>query len=306
VLVSRELRTDEPLVSIGIVTKNQEKYIEECLESIRNQTYKNIEVYVSDDASDDATFSKIVKYCKKHPDFNCTYFVSSQTVGIAKNCNKLLDRATGKYVQIFSGDDIMMPDKIATQVRQLQNNPDAIFSFTNMEWFWSENNKKIFNHFSVLRKPQYDIRSIISDFIIPTPTLLIRRELLGKIRYNETIEFISDFYFVVEMMTKGKALYDPYISVRYRKHKSSSTYKSYFYKDRKKIIGLLRERFPLEFEPAIKNYSYIVIYAKIMSLIQERKKFEAIKLLPQIFPAAFSSLKWVARTFTICVQLMRF
>lgn len=305
-MVSRKLSTGEPLVSIGVVTKNQEKYIEQCLESIRNQTYKNIEVYVSDDASTDGTFSKIISYCKKHPNFNCKYVLSEQTLGIAKNCNGLLDMARGQYVQIFSGDDIMRPDKIAIQVTHLEENPQAIFSFTNMEWFWSENNKKIFNHFSVWRKPHEDIHSVISDFIIPTPTLLIRRELLKNIRYNENIEFISDFYFVVEMMTKGNALYNPYISVKYRKHKMSSTFKSYFYDDRKKIIEYLRERFPSEFEPAIKKYSYIVIYSKIMTMIQDQKKIEAIKLLPQILPAAFSSLKWMARTFTIFVQLTRF
>ena len=305
-LVSKKLKTDEPLVSIGVVTKNQEKYIVECLESIRNQTYKNIEVYVSDDASTDSTFSEIVSYCKKHPDFNCKYFVSDKTLGIAKNCNSLLDRANGQFVQIFSGDDIMMRDKIAIQVNHLQANPKAIFSFTNMEWFWSENNKKIVNHFSVLRKPREDIQSVISDFIIPTPTLLIRRDYLDKIRYNENIEYISDFYFTVEMLTKGSAVYNSYVSVRYRKHRTSSTFKSYFYEDRKKIISYFREGFPSEFEPAIKKYSYIVIYSRIMSLIQEKKKIEAIKLLPHILPAAFSSLKWMARTFTIFVQLTRF
>ncbi len=299
------MTSSKPLVFIGVVTCNQENYIEACFNSIRLQTYSNLKVHISDDASTDSTVQKIHDYLKTYPEFNCSYNSNQVRVGISKNCNSLLDLSDGDYVQIFSGDDLMMPNKIALQVQSLENNPNAIFCFTNMEWFWSKTNRKIFNHFSWYRKPKHTLHDVISDFTIPTPTLLIRSTLLKNIRYNEDIEFVSDFYFVLQMMLKGNILYEPYISVRYRKHKKSSTLKFYFYEDRKKVVHLLNQHFPFEYQKSIKNYNYIVQYAKIMDLITNNKKAEALKLLPTIFPAIFTSTKWLARTAVIFVQLIK-
>ncbi len=299
------MTNNQSLVFIGVVTCNQENYIEACLESIRLQTYKNIQVHISDDASTDKTAETVERYLKKHPRFQCSFSSYSKRQGISKNCNSLLNRSNGEYVQIFSGDDLMLPEKIERQVEQLENNPNAILNFTNMEWFWSETNKKFFNHFTIFRRPKYKLDDIMSDFTIPTPTLLIRSSLLGNVRYNEDIEFISDFYFVLEMMRKGDITYNPYISVRYRKHRLSSTSKFYFYDDRKKVIELLKQNFPPQYEKSIRDYSYILQYAKIMDLIAADKKSKALKLLPSIFPAIFKSTKWMARAAVILFKLIK-
>jgi len=295
----------QPLVSIGVVTYNHEAFIAECLDSIRAQDYPNLKVYVSDDASKDGTVAAVEAYMEAHPGFITHFYKQPQNLGISQHCNFLLDRLEGDYVQTFSGDDLMMPHKISAQVRELEKNPEAVFCFANMEWFWSDSGKKICNHFGWLQSPSTDLKKIIADCTLPTPSLLLRRSLLGETRYREDLKYVNDFYFIVELMQKALVVYLPEVIVRYRKHKDSVTLNNYFHDDRVKIMELFRANLPGEYQAAIRGYQYITDYALIMSLIQAGRKREALKLYPKLFAVAWRSRKWMIRTGAVAMKLVR-
>ena len=305
-MVFEQIDTSCPKVSIGVISYNDEAFIEECLDSIRLQNYPNLEVFVSEDASSDNSFKKIQEYDQKHPGFITGLYSQPENLGISRHCNFLIDKMSGDYIEIFSGDDIMLPGKLKKQVEVMEQNSKAALCFTNMEWFRSESGRKICNHFGFLQKPSTRLADAIADFHIPTPTLLVRRSLLDDIRYSTDLTYINDFYYVVELMQQGSALYLPDITVRYRKHKNSATLKNYFYKDRLKIVEMFRKNLPLSYAAAIEKYEYTVYYAKIMELIQEKKRMGALKLFPHLIPAAFSSPKWCIRSGAIFANLMRF
>lgn len=305
-MVSEQIKTAYPKVSIGVISYNHEKFIESCLESIRLQNYPNIDVFVSDDASTDNTYEIIQAYNQKHPGFITSFCKQSENLGISKNCNTLLDKMTGDYIQIFGGDDIMLPDKIGRQVKVLEQNPEAALCFTNMEWFWSESGRKICNHFGFLQKPKTDLKSLVSDCTIPTPSLLVRRTEHDGVRYREDLKYANDFYAVIELMQKGSAIYLPIIGVRYRKHKNSATLQNYFYEDRQKIVSLFKQNLPAIYKNSIKKYEYTLHYAKIMELIKNKKRIAALKSFPRLLPAAFSSPKWCVRSSAIFVNLISF
>lgn len=291
------MKQDFPKVSIGVVTYNHENYIVECLDSIRLQTYPNIEVFIADDASTDKNFEIILDYNKNHPGFITSFYSHPNNVGISKNCNSLLDKMDGKYVHIFAGDDIMMPQKIERQVTAMEENPDAVICFTNTEWFWSENGKKICNHFGFLQKPSTDIKDILADCTIPTPTILYRKKLINNLRFNPELKTANDYYFAIEALQMGKAIYLSEVCVRYRKHKNSTTANNFFPEDRRRIVSLLLNRLPEQYHPYIKKYEKTIIYAEVMSYASKNKRLKALKLWLKLLPATFYSRKWTIRIF---------
>ena len=91
-------KKEQPLISICIPTYNGESFLEEALDSIVNQTYRNIEVVFSDDASADNTLGIIDKF--KSQSNLPIYVFNHLPKGIASNWNHTLEKANGKYIKI--------------------------------------------------------------------------------------------------------------------------------------------------------------------------------------------------------------
>ena len=100
-------------VSICIPTYNSEKFLKEMLDSIVSQTYKNIEVIISDNASVDKTPQIVREYCDKH---NWKYFQNEVNIGAGANFNKLIELATGDYIAIYHADDVYEPTIVEESV----------------------------------------------------------------------------------------------------------------------------------------------------------------------------------------------
>ena len=94
-----------PLISIAIATYNGEKYLEEQLDSIYAQTYKNIEVIVTDDCSSDKTVEILKKYYKSH---GLKYVINETNLGFVKNFEKAISLCRGDYIALSDQDDIWL------------------------------------------------------------------------------------------------------------------------------------------------------------------------------------------------------
>jgi glycosyltransferase involved in cell wall biosynthesis len=92
-----------PLVSIGLPLRNEEKVIEQALDSLLRQTYENIEVVVSDNASDDATEEIARAYARRDP--RVRYHRQSVNIGLQANFAFVIRAATGPYFRWVGGDD---------------------------------------------------------------------------------------------------------------------------------------------------------------------------------------------------------
>lgn len=103
-----------PLVSIIITTYNGEKYLFEQLTSIINQTYKNIEIIICDDASTDNTLDIINSFVENHN--KVSFYVNEKNIGVNKNFENGFLKANGDFIAIADQDDIWLPEKIETQM----------------------------------------------------------------------------------------------------------------------------------------------------------------------------------------------
>jgi len=114
----------EPLVSICIPTYNNEKYIAKTIESVLIQNYTNLEIIICDDNSSDRTIN-IVNSIR---DDRLKVLRNERNLGMVKNCNICIRAATGKYVKILCGDDLLCPGSIkkAVTAMELNENVDVV------------------------------------------------------------------------------------------------------------------------------------------------------------------------------------
>jgi len=139
----------EPLVSIIVITYNSAKYVSETLESAKSQTYKNIEIIVSDDFSTDNT----VEVCKIWLQENKAWFRKTELItvekntGIPGNCNRGVKSAEGTWIKIIAGDDMLLENCIQSNIDFINNNSNALIVHSDSNIYAND-----FNNGSFLRK----------------------------------------------------------------------------------------------------------------------------------------------------------
>lgn len=131
------------LVTIVIATYNYGKYLIDALNGIKNQTYPHIEVIVMDDASEDNTEELVTQWKEK----NISRFTRFIYIKLPRNCgagwayNIGFHISTGEYIVIHDADDISHPDKIAKQVKLLEDHPDTAMVGTGYWYFFDDISK---------------------------------------------------------------------------------------------------------------------------------------------------------------------
>ena len=128
---SNNKKNDATLISIITVIKNKSKYIQETIDSIKNQKYKNIEYIVIDGVSTDGSLEII----KKNLEF-IDYFVCEPDLGNYDAINKALTLCTGKFIGIVNADDILLPDATSTLIDYYKKYPEVDFFFGSVKKHW--------------------------------------------------------------------------------------------------------------------------------------------------------------------------
>ena len=115
------MNSGNPLVSVCMPCYNAEKYVGEAIESVLNQTYKNIELIVVNDGSTDRSGEVLEKYKMKGVK------VVTEKCGSASGArNRAFQGAKGDFVKFFDADDIISPEMVQKQVERLAGREDAV------------------------------------------------------------------------------------------------------------------------------------------------------------------------------------
>jgi len=106
------------LISVNIPTYNVDKYVDESIASVLNQSETDFEIIVVDDASLDETYSKLLSWAN-HSD-KIKVFKNDSNMRICKSLNKAFRMSTADYIARVDGDDIALPNRFSTQLNYLQ------------------------------------------------------------------------------------------------------------------------------------------------------------------------------------------
>jgi glycosyltransferase involved in cell wall biosynthesis len=125
---------NKQLVSIVIPTYNQqEQFLRQCIESAVNQTYKNIEVLISDNHSNNGSSEIIAEYANK--DNRIRVIKPKQFLSLADNFSFAYENVSGEYICPLSSDDILYPEIVQTLLAPYEEHPDLSFSYSLPNYF---------------------------------------------------------------------------------------------------------------------------------------------------------------------------
>jgi glycosyltransferase involved in cell wall biosynthesis len=198
-----------PLISVLVFTYNSAPFIRETLESIKTQTYSNLEVIVSDDHSTDGTVELVQEWMEK----NCRQFTRCELITVEQNTrtcanlNRGLRAATGEWIKFIAGDDFLFPNCISEFVNEVQARPEIDFLFCNMAVNGKETiSTELLHFFSLNNQEQYKI--LLKNSILPAPANFIRRKALFEINYfDERYGLFDDFPFFLKALQAGFRFY---------------------------------------------------------------------------------------------------
>ena len=128
---NRNEKRGRPIISIITVVKNKSKFIQETINSIRSQSYQNIEYIIIDGVSTDGSLEII----KKNLDF-VDYFVCEPDLGNYDAINKGLSLCTGDLIGIVNSDDVLLPNALDILVNYYNKNPNVQLFFGSVKKHW--------------------------------------------------------------------------------------------------------------------------------------------------------------------------
>jgi len=236
---------DIPLVSVIVPSYNHEAYIEECILSIVNQTYKNFELIVIDDGSTDRSHEILERLQTKYG----FTLVFQENQGVSKTMNRAIRQfAHGKYITGSASDDYMMPDKIERQVRFLEENPDYDMLFGKV--YMVDEKSQIIPDLVIFEPFDEPVKTIPFELLIennriPAPSILFSREVWEKSGGYDENSTIEDFDLWLKIAYHGKIAYVNDYYGYYRWHwKNASTHVLKVYTATWELVRSWKDRMP--------------------------------------------------------------
>lgn len=209
-------------IDVLMATYNGEKYLKEQIESILNQTYKNIQLIISDDCSTDGT-REILKQYEQNDKIKIFY--QEKNLGYIKNFEFLLKNVENELYMLSDQDDVWKEEKIEKSVEKLKTeNLDLVFGDLEVV---DENLNTIYESFNEYMKLDRKIKKYIGDYrlqylynCITGCTILSKKKYLDKIMPipSNSKHMLHDYWIGLMISLDGKIGYMDEKYIKYRQH----------------------------------------------------------------------------------------
>lgn len=208
----------EGKVSIIVPVYNVESYLNECIDSIINQTYGNLEIILIDDGSTD--LSGDICDCYKEKDSRILV-IHQKNQGAANAKNNGLDLATGDYISFVDSDDYISKDFIETMMKSLQQNISDIAECSFYLKYKDYDKVEYFKNDNCI----YDTESYLEQYTLEWKSSLFwnkifKSELLDNLRFKKERRCIDDEFFTYKAILKAhkiSRINEPFYYYRQRK-----------------------------------------------------------------------------------------
>lgn len=190
----------DPLVSVFIPAYNSERYVQEALDSVLSQTYRNLEVIVSDGGSADSTVP-ILRACKKKDPRVRVFLHARQT--ITQGRNEFFHQARGDFFTFLDSDDVYEPTKVEEEVRSLMGHPEDAAVYCNIKYFFDEDTSVFFRHRFVFYSGDV-FEKLLEKMFITNTAVMMRRSVVQKLGdYDESLGIVEDWDYFLRMSFQG-------------------------------------------------------------------------------------------------------
>ena len=264
------------IISVIIPVYNVEKYLKQCLDSIINQTLKNIEVICINDCSTDNSLNILKEFASK--DSRIKIIDLKQNEGVSNARNSGLNIAQGKYIYLIDSDDWIDNNYLEVMVQKIEESNSNILINANFVNEYPDKQKKLYSKFDFLKSDFETINSrIIQRYFPPVIwTRLYRRTYIEKykFRFPQVKCGAEDIYFAYacDLMQEQVCIFKgPYH--HYFQHISSAMHKKergyYYFESFKLLYDFLTKKNV--------NLNGIKLFFVESLIIDTKKKFNFIK-----------------------------
>lgn len=255
------------LISVVVTCYNHENYIEQCLRSIFNQTYRNIELIVLDDGSTDSS-SEIIQEVLKESPF-VTTFESHENIGVVRTRNKGINLLNGDYF-IFVDSDDFLDDRYVEELYDCAINHQADIVYCDL--FNFEKNEVY------LKAQEFELHSLlVSNYI--SNCSLVKKAILKDTYYDEKLsgKKLEDYDFFLNLIINNgaKAVYQPNTKLNYRVFEKDSISKRdsvrYHYEIYLEVLEKYLDKLPHEIYRAVCG-NLMILEERLDELLKHHNK----------------------------------
>ena len=188
-----EIIKENPFVDVILPNFNKAKFIEEAINCVINQSYKNWKLYIIDNNSSDNSMNIINKFA------NLQYI---NIIKLDKNCGPAFSRNYGmrisnsKYISFLDSDDGWSDEKLEKQISFMEKN-NYKFTYTDYSFFFENDSKKIIKKNTNI-KDYFDYKTFMLNSSINTTTMIIARSILGSNRFRKVK--LEDYLFKCKLL----------------------------------------------------------------------------------------------------------
>ena len=214
------------VISIAMATYNGEKFLREQIDSILDQTYKDIELVICDDCSKDSTREILKEYEKK--DSRVKLFFNEQNLGFKKNFEKAISLCNGEYVALSDQDDVWELTKLEDSLKVFENENVKMTSTNSL--FTDENlnslNRTMKDHLGISTVPQGKealIKHLIHHNFIQGSTILAKRDFINSCLPIPEKVIFHDWWFGLNAALEDSFIYTDKATLKYRQNENTVT-----------------------------------------------------------------------------------
>jgi len=188
-----------PEITVIIPNFNKSKYLEQCINSVLNQTFKSWNLIVIDDASTDES-KKILNKFINHKQIAIIKLKKNKGVSFCRNLGMRLAQA--EYISFLDSDDYWLEDKLEKHLNFLKNK-NYVFSYTDY-FFFNENNKNVKKTTNL--HSEFNLLSFVKNTSINTSTIILKKNSIGYSRFKK-MTLLEDYIFKCDLLKKNIIAY---------------------------------------------------------------------------------------------------
>lgn len=216
--------SNKPLVSVLMNCYNSERFLEETLTSLFNQTYNNWQLIFVDNHSTDNSKALVDKF---QPDTRITYLKTPCHMPLGEAREIGIQNCSGEFICFLDTDDVWLPNKLEKQLDMFLRYSDSLLCYSS--YFYMNEDSKIIGH-KQLKSRWGDLFGInLAQYEINFQTVMIKKKALNQISrpyFNSLLKFSPDYNLIMRILTIGQAVCLSDKLVIYRKSPGSLTSRS--------------------------------------------------------------------------------
>lgn len=278
-----------PLVSIICHCYNHASFVEECLNSVINQSYKNIELIIVDDCSNDNSIEVIENWLKKNPEVQ--FIKNPKNLGITKSFNNATEFCNGEFIIDLAADDVLLSNCVYNQLKVFNENTNVCLVFGNAELI-DDKGTTIGYHFAVdenlkvidkdLQYTNYESILKGGNCMCSVSAMYKKKTFIALGKYDEKL-FYEDLDFWLRISKKHELAFTDEILVKKRELSNSLT-RSFFKKNNfsKKINESNYRILRKAFKANTKKNEFKALLKRIHNLLLRNLKLMNFYLVVQL------------------------